>query len=294
VFDLGQLRCFVVLAEELHFSRAARRLNMTQPPLSRQIQVLERILDVTLLERTSRSVRLTPAGRAFLPEARRLVRMANEAALLAKRVEAGKAGALKLVFTAASTYAFLPQLIAACATQLDEIDLTLTEMVTRDQIDALLSGSADVGLMRPPVTREELQYLTVGKEALIAVVPQAHPLANSTSLSVEDFHGRDFIMYATHDARYFHDLVVSLFSPSKVQPHYVQHMTQIHSMLALVRAELGCAIVPESAMNLHYEGVRYIPLKLKKPSVVELDLVWRRDADPIVSRLIEVAKSLNH
>ncbi len=97
----------------------------------------------------------------------------------------------------------------------------------------------------------------------------------------------------THDARYFHDLIVSLFSPSKIQPHYVQHMTQIHSMLALVRAELGCAIVPESATHLHYEGVRYIPLKLKKPSLVELDLVWRRDyANPIMSRLIEVASTL--
>src|SRR5438067_5451451 len=99
MFDLNQLRCFVTVAEELHFGRAAARLNMTQPPLSRQIQVLERILEVTLLERTSRSVRLTPTGRSFLPEAKRLIRAAEAAAIVAKRVHSGKSGSLKIAFT---------------------------------------------------------------------------------------------------------------------------------------------------------------------------------------------------
>jgi DNA-binding transcriptional LysR family regulator len=111
MFELSQLRCFVATAEELHFGRAAQRLNMTQPPLSRQVQLLERILGVTLLDRTSRSVRLTPAGRAFLLEARRILRLAESAALATRRIASGEAGQIAIGFTAASGYNFLPRLV---------------------------------------------------------------------------------------------------------------------------------------------------------------------------------------
>src|SRR3954447_25552538 len=113
MFDLNQLRCFVTVAEELHFGRAAVRLNMTQPPLSRQIQVLEHIIDAALLERTSRSVKLTPAGRSFLPEARRILKMAEDAAQVARRIATGKSGSLKIGFTAAPAYGLPPHLPAA-------------------------------------------------------------------------------------------------------------------------------------------------------------------------------------
>jgi DNA-binding transcriptional LysR family regulator len=293
VFELSQLRCFVAVAEELHFGRAATRLGMTQPPLSRQIQVLERVLDVGLLERTSRSVRLTPAGRALLPEAQSLIRAADAAAQLARRVDAGKTGALKAVFTAASSYAFLPKLVAASMHAFADVDLSLSEMVTKDQFEALLSGRADVGLMRPPVMKSELNSACVQRESLLAAVPRGHRLAAETSIAVRDFDGEDFIMYASHDARYFHDLLVSLFSTAKVLPHYVQHLTQIHSMLALVKAGLGCTIVPESAANLRYEGVEFRPLRLKRADIVELFVVWRRVEDnPIVERFVDLAKSL--
>src|SRR5258707_3608914 len=120
MFDLNQLRCFVTVAEELHFGRAAARLNMTQPPLSRQIQVLEHIIDAPLLERTSRSVRLTPAGRSFLPEARRILKLAESASQVARRIALGKSGSLKIGYTAAASYGFLPDLLAACPPPLPE------------------------------------------------------------------------------------------------------------------------------------------------------------------------------
>ena len=133
MFDLNQLRCFVTVAEELHFGRAAARLNMTQPPLSRQIQVLEHIIDAPLLERTSRSVRLTPAGRSFLPEARRILKLAESASQVARRIALGKIGSLKIGFTAAAAYGFLPELVAACRARLPEVDFSLKEMVSGDQ-----------------------------------------------------------------------------------------------------------------------------------------------------------------
>src|SRR5919206_4230100 len=147
MFDLNQLRCFVTVAEELHFGRAAARLNMTQPPLSRQIQVLEHIIDAPLLERTSRSVRLTPAGRTFLPEARRILRLAESAVASTKRIARGEAGSIAIGFTAASGYSFLPRLITASRSRFPDVDLVLKEMVTADQLEALAAHRIDVGLL---------------------------------------------------------------------------------------------------------------------------------------------------
>src|ERR1700761_3835885 len=140
VFDLSQLRCFVTVAEELHFGRAAARVNMPRPPLSRQIQVLEHIIDAPLLERTSRSVRLTPAGRSFLPEARPILKLAETASQVARRIALGKTGSLKIGYTAAAAYGFLPDLIAACRARLPEVDFSLKEMVSGDQLEAPASG----------------------------------------------------------------------------------------------------------------------------------------------------------
>src|SRR6476620_5937738 len=148
MFDLNQLRCFVTVAEELHFGRAAARLNMTQPPLSRQIQVLEHIVEASLLDRTSRSVRLTPAGRSFLPEARRILKLAESASQVARRIALGKTGSIKIGFTATSAYGFMPDLVAACRTRLPEVDFSLKEMVSGDQFEALATGQIDAGLLR--------------------------------------------------------------------------------------------------------------------------------------------------
>jgi len=129
---------------------------MTQPPLSRQIQVLEHIVGATLLERTSRSLRLTPAGKSFLPEARRILKLAAIVAQVARRIAMGKTGSIKIGFAAASAYGFMPDLIAACRKRLRDVDLSLKEMVSGDQLEALVSGQIDAGLLRPPIARSEL------------------------------------------------------------------------------------------------------------------------------------------
>jgi DNA-binding transcriptional LysR family regulator len=182
MFDLSQLRCFVAVAEELHFGRAAARLNMTQPPLSRQIQVLEHIIDAPLLERTSRSVKLTPAGRSFLPEARRILKLAETASQVARRIALGKSGSLKIGYTAAASYGFLPDLISACRARLPEVDFSLKEMVSGEQLEALGSGQIDAGLLRPPIARPELATRRVLAEPLLAAIPKKHPLAARETL----------------------------------------------------------------------------------------------------------------
>ncbi|MBR0755470.1 LysR family transcriptional regulator [Bradyrhizobium jicamae] len=293
MFDLNQLRCFVTVAEELHFGRAAARLNMTQPPLSRQIQVLEHIIDAPLLERTSRSVRLTPAGRSFLPEARRILKLAESASQVARRIALGKTGSLKIGFTAAAAYGFLPELIAACRARLPEVDFSLKEMVSGDQFEALATGQIDAGLLRPPIARPELASKRVVAEPLLAAIPKKHPLASAETVTIKDFDDQPFVMYSPYESRYFHDLLVALFTRADVLPRYVQQLSQIHSILAMVRAGLGVSIVPEAAASLKIADVKLKPLKLRTPAPVELFLVWRREYDnPLLPALLEVANEV--
>jgi len=142
MFDLKQLQCFIAVGEELHFGHAARRMFMTQPPLSRQIRLLEHELQIQLFVRTSRSVTLTPAGAVFLREARRLVALAGNAAAAAQRVARGEAGLLHLGFTAGSSYSFLPKILARINTSLKEVDIVLHEMVTRQQVKLSMPTSS--------------------------------------------------------------------------------------------------------------------------------------------------------
>lgn len=279
LFELRQLRCFVAAAEELHFGRAAARLNMTQPPLSRQIQLLEHVLGVRLFERSSRTVKLNPAGRVFLLEARRILRLAESAALATRRIASGEAGTITLGFTAASGYSYLPRLITLCRARLPNITIQLKEMVSGDQIEALLSGRIDIGLLRPPIDRAEFASLRVLTEPLVAALPQGDPRASEAVLAMADFDRQPFIMYSPEGARYFHDMLTTMFDAAESAPVHVQHLSQIHSMLALVRAGIGAAIVPEAATSLHLEDVVFRPLVTTPPSPVELLSVWHAESD---------------
>ncbi|HEX6012495.1 MAG TPA: LysR substrate-binding domain-containing protein [Geminicoccaceae bacterium] len=277
MYELSQLRCFVAVAEDLHFGHAAARLHMTQPPLSRQVQLLEHALDVRLLERNSRSVRLTPAGRAFLPEARRILRLADEAALAAKRVARGEAGSVTIGFTAGASYDFVPRLVSLALAELPDVDLILKEMVSRDQLEALSSNRIDIGLVRLPVDRRGLELVCVAREPLLIGLPSSHPLATGRDPTIRDIDRQPFIMYSPGEGRYFYDLLASVFRSADVMPNYVQYISQTHTILALVSAGLGLALVPESARNLRFDGVVLRPIHLGPKTYSELFLVWRRN-----------------
>jgi len=293
MFELSQVRCFVAVAEELHFGRAAARLNMTQPPLSRQIQILERILGVTLLQRGNRLVKLTPAGQSFLTEARLILKLTESAALLARRVGEGKAGSVNIGFTAASSYSYVPELVAACRQQMPDVELILKEMVSGDQLKGLGSGEIDIGLLRPPIPRSGLQFFRVKAEPMIAAVPAGHRLAGATAIGLPELAAEPFIMYAPYEARYFHDLLVELFSRAALAPVYVQHLAQIHSILAIVHSGVGVALVPEAAQNLQFSGVALRPLAEPQQRAAELYFVWRDDNDnPLLPVIAAIARDL--
>jgi len=277
MFSFDQLRGFVAVAEELHFGRAAERLNMTQPPLSRQIQKLERAIGVRLFERDNRRVTLTPAGEAFLSEARRLLALADNAPDLARRISAGSAGTVRIGFTAGSMFAVLPRLLRRIDERLPGIDVDLYEMVTREQVAALLAHELDLGLARPPFDRDVFDSRVISREELMVAVPDGHRLTrNGGPVDPRELAGEPLIMHTADKARYFYDLIVGLV-PIR-EENVVHSVSQVLTMVWLVAAGRGIAFVPAAATSLNVEGVAYLPLAARVDRPVELHLLWLRES----------------
>jgi DNA-binding transcriptional LysR family regulator len=291
-FTLEQLRGFVAVAEEGNFGRAAARLRITQPPLSRQVQKLERALDVQLLVRTPRAVLLTPAGEAFLPEARRILGLAEAAPITARNAARGTAGTLRIGFTAISALTVLGTWIRTITQHLPAVELRLTEMVTRDQVDALLAGDIHVGLARGVPASEVLNTRRVHVESLILACPRGHGLAElGRPPSLTDIGRHDVVTYTPIAARYLQELVISVFHGAGVEPHYVQQVSQVHSLLALVDAGVGVGLVPRSAARLRLPNLAFTEIAGLSPDIVETHCVWRAGHDnPALDSLLRLTE----
>jgi DNA-binding transcriptional LysR family regulator len=218
-------------------------------------------------------------GRIFLLEARRIVRLTESAAQSIRRIASGEEGTITVGFTASCGYSFLPRLLLERAARLPKIDVALREMVGTEQVEGLIKGVIDVGLMRSPVEGEEFVTLKVSSEGLVAALPLGDPRLAETSLRLSDFDRQPLIMFAQEGARHFHDLLAKLLAQEGVTPTAIQSLSQIHSMLAMVRAGMGAAIVPEAAQSLHFDDVQFRPIITTPATPVELYAVWRTDSE---------------
>jgi DNA-binding transcriptional LysR family regulator len=293
-FELYHLRCFVAAAEELHFGRAAARMNMTQPPLSRQIQLLERVVGLKLLDRTTnRAVKLTPAGHVFLLEARRILHQVENATLVTRRFASGEAGTVGLGYTATIGYSVLPRLLPRCGEILPNIHIELKERSSWEQVEGLRTGHIDVGLLRPPITLGEFATLKLGSERLVAALPAGDPRLLQDSVCLKDFDKQPLLMYSKERAPYFHDLLTGLLEGEGIEPVIIHSLDEIHSMLSLVRAQIGPALVPEAAMLLNFENVHFRPLKTRPAMPVKLLAAWRRENDnPALAVFLELLRAV--
>jgi DNA-binding transcriptional LysR family regulator len=286
MFTFDQLAGFIAVAEELHFGRAAERLNMTQPPLSRQIQKLEKIVGAELLERDNRKVELTNAGLTFLEEARRLMALAERAPITARRIASGRSGILRIGFTAATGFSILGPLLEELSGIIPDVDVDLQELVTRDQLNGLLTGELDLGLARPPFDKGIFDSHLLYRESMVLAVPAGHPLTQlAREIAPADFKEEPLIMHSPTQARYFYDLVVRTlpFNHSNV----VHTVSQILTMVSLVAANRGLAFVPHSATLLGIKGVEFLPLAVGGGEQVELHAIWnRRITNPALARLL--------
>lgn len=275
MFELSQARAFLVTAGELNFGRAARRLNVTQSALSRQIQSLEAALDVRLFERTTRSVALTAAGQAFLVEAQELMRRSEAATAAARRAAGRPGGALTVGFVGATVYGYLPRLVARARRELPEVDVVWRELDSAAQLVELDFGRIDLGLLRPIPEVRRLPSRCVMREPLALAVPAGHPLAARRRPPLSALSGAPFIAYAP-EARHLHGLVEGALDRAGVRPTVVQAMTHAQAILALVSVGLGIAIVPSEARNACFDNVTFRPLDLGEARA-ELHAIARAD-----------------
>lgn len=275
MFELTQARAFLVVAAELNFGRAARRLNVTQSALSRQIQSLERALDVRLFERTTRSVALTAGGQAFMVEAQALLRRGEAAVSTTRRAAGRSAGALTVGFIGAACYGYLPRLVSRARRELPNVQVTWRELDSADQIVEVELGRIDLGLARPIAEARRLSSRCVMREPLALAIPADHPLAARRRPPLGLLAGAPFIAYAP-EARHLHDLVERALADAGVEPERLQTMTHAQAILALVSTGLGLAIVPSEARNACFDNVVFRPLDLG-PRRAELHAIWSDD-----------------
>lgn len=293
MLDFAQLNCFVAVAEEMHFGRAAIRLNMTQPTLSRQVQALERALKVQLFERANRSVRLTTAGRGFLPEAKRILALAESASTWARRMARGEAGMIRLGFTATAAFVDVPLILDAVAKAMPDVRVQLKEGTSTAQRDALLADLIDVALLRPPIDRSCYDAMLLRKEKFIAALHADDPRADKAELTLMDFGGADFIMYSAEGAGYSHAILNVMFNRAGVSPNMIHYLDQNHSILAMVSAGMGAALVPDSLVLLSLPNVVFRPVVLDMQFPLEMHLMWRPQNDnPVLSTFLAVCEPL--
>lgn len=289
MFQLFRLRCFVAVATELHFGKAAARLNMTQPPLTRQIQLLEEEIGAPLLERNRRSVRLTAAGRVFLPEAEFLIRRSETAMSAARLAAQGIRGMLRLGFIPAASYHWLPEIVNHTTHSFPDIELVLHELNTHEQIEALESRRIDLGVIRPTSARTHLRVQCISREPLVLAMPASHPLASRGDIALQDLDGQPFVMYSPVAGRHFHDMLLAMFHTTGVVPRFVQYVSQDHTILSLVSAGLGLSLVPRAAIQLQFPQVHFRHIELPPVVVSELCAVYRADEDsPVVQRVLDL------
>lgn len=290
--ELRHLRYFVAVAEELHFGRAARRLGITQPPLSLQIQRLEANLGVTLFERTNRRVQLTPAGRTLLEEGKHLIADFMTVADAARRAARGETGSLTVAFAASVMFLALPSIIQTFRQQFPNVRLELRELPTGPQLSALRAGELDIGFLRQPPRDAELVTETMMKENLVLAVSKRHELAGRKKLRLTDVANEDFVLFPRDLAPGLYAHVLAVCAEAGVHPRIVQTSRELYTTISLVEAGLGVTIIPESVQQMGWRGVRYYPIE-SPSAVTRIDAAWRSDnRSTILPAFLEIARSI--
>ncbi|WP_394824873.1 LysR substrate-binding domain-containing protein [Pendulispora albinea] len=290
--ELRHLRYFLVVAEELHFGRAAKRLHLAQPGLSQQIQALERELGVELLDRSHRRVQLTAAGQVFFEEGRRALAQLERAADRAKRAGRGEVGRLVLSAAESATYAVLPRILREYGRRYPEVDLVVHEMASPAQVEALRRGDVDLAFVRTPIETKGLEAVALRDESMAVVVPEGHPLARRSTISPSDLRSERLVMHPS-PASGWTELMLAVCRNAGFEPRISQVATETTVAVSFVAADLGVTLVPESLSEAaRRPGVVTRPLTAPAP-ITRLLVIFRRDELPQTARaFLDVVREL--
>ena len=258
--EFRHLRYFLILAEELHFGRAARRLAMSQPPLSLNIQQLEASIGARLFTRNSKQVTLTAAGLAFVPAARALLELAAQAASHAREVGEGIAGSLSIGFAGTMLYSGLPEILEAFQTSHPLLRLMLKELSSSEQLIELAHDRLDIGFVHTTRVPPELSQILVSSQAFVVCLPAAHPLAGSPSLSLKALQGEPFAVVSRAVSPDYHERILTICTEAGFYPEIRYELRHWLSVVSLVSQGMGVALVPAALRQSAMAGAAFVAL----------------------------------
>jgi DNA-binding transcriptional LysR family regulator len=280
--ELRHLRYFVAVAEQLSFRGAAEKLHMAQPPLSSQIKSLEEELRVQLLQRTTRSVVLTHAGRVFLEEARAVLAASSQAQQRARDAQHGLAGTLRVGMIAPVAGAWLAAILRRFRQNFPGVQLSLFDLTSTEQLRRLHGLELDAGLLRPPINSSELDYRFIGESRQVLALPAGHRLAKKKRLEWKDFDGEELVLINPSAQHGYYDSFFAACARAGVKPRPVQYANDIQTKMWLISAGFGIAPTAASLGEVRRPGLVFRPLPAGLPPVQTV-LAWRRgDASPVL------------
>ncbi|MGC5004049.1 LysR family transcriptional regulator [Streptomyces sp. NBC_00353] len=290
--ELRHLSAFIAVAEELHFGRAAKRLQMAQPPLSQQIRQLEKELGVQLFERNTRSVRLTSAGESFLQPVRTVLDDLDTAVRAARAAGRGEYGRVTIGFAGASSHETLPLLTRAVRAAHPALELVMKGQTYADvALAGVADGSLDLGFVRLPVTRPGVQYRVIDEEELVCALPSDHPLARLERVPIEVLAEESFVSFPANTGSTVRDATVGACEAAGFNPRVVQEAPDSYTILALVAAGVGVTLTVTSCQHIQQNGLVYRPLA-GPPIRLQAALAWRTDNPSAALRaVLAVAES---
>lgn len=288
MIELRHLRYFAAVAEDLHFGRAATRLALSSPSLSVQIRQLEELVGARLLDRHSRRVALTDAGRVFLDAAVRVLREVDAAVLAARQADAGETGELRVGFGPTLMLSTLAQVVSAYRTRHPGVHLDLRELTTADQIAALLRGDLDVGFVRGAEADARLSVEPFAREPLVIAMNRHHALARSRGVAVAALADEPWVLFPRAIAPLLHEQVMKLCRDAGFSPRVVQESWEVYTTVGLVGAGVGVTIVPATVQRMAWKGVVYKPIARAS---VQLSMVRASGkVRPVVDEFLTVAR----
>ncbi len=289
--EFRHLRYFLVLAEELHFGRAARRLAISQPPLSLNIQQLEASVGARLLTRSSKSVQLTAAGLAFVPAARALLEQAASAANLAKDVGQGMAGSLTIGFSGTMLFSGLPLILASFQAGHPRLRLLLKELSSSEQLVELAQGRLDLGFVHTTRVPPELSQIRVASQAFVGCLPAAHALAWQATLALAQLQGEPFAVVSKAVSPDYHERILALCAASGFDPEIRYELRHWLSVVSLVAQGMGVALVPAALQQSALAGAVFVPLQ-EGAMTYETHCLWKTSRDsPALAAFVHAVRT---
>lgn len=288
-----QIKYFIAVAEELHFARAAARVHISQSPLSQQIKLLESHLGVTLFERDRRKVALTPAGVEYLKHARRILQSAEAAAHSARQAALGEIGTIRLGYSISALYSSVVlNAIMEFRRLHPKVDVHLLEPTTRGSIRALLAGEVDAAFVRGPLPPHVAkwkpeQVVLLATEPLLVAIPKQHRMADFPSVSIADLRGEPLLAISNRLGTALNERLAQVFSSENYEPHVVMETQEFSSLMGMVRAGVGVAIVPEAVSEPPSAYVNFRPLKAQGAQI-ELYMLLPKQPLPAINKLCSI------